>query len=138
MTNTEHETRYSDQQIAVTRAYLWGDGKQRAVWIIDQLLTDNAALREELEQVKAEKNENACRYLNAISERNQLQRDQDFIVDLFKAGIEVLDKALRFYADKKGYQPTGWQGDQSPLVVIKDEGNTARQVLEKYDLLEPK
>ncbi len=47
------------------------------------------------------------------------------------ATIRDLRKALKFYADTKNYQQSGWQGDPDPSLVDSDNGKIARAALEK-------
>ncbi len=45
------------------------------------------------------------------------------------AEIKRLRKALKFYADAKRYQYTGWQGDMDAPSVLSDAGHRARVAL---------
>jgi hypothetical protein len=43
--------------------------------------------------------------------------------------IRELREALKFYADPKNYQRSGWQGDQDPSLVESDHGKIARAAI---------
>jgi hypothetical protein len=51
--------------------------------------------------------------------------------DLHMARLRIarLEEALRFYAEKHAYIPTGWYGDLNPSPVDQDLGGRARAAL---------